>query len=149
MADQQHLFKRGGIFYWRRALPTTPQARGLYFKGEVALSLKTPERTRASAVGRTLSTVFDEWMGRFRMLQELEKIEPAQFRHLLGWALQDIRDVYLSRIAEPEAIPASSREKILLRLRAEAVVIHAAIRSTDFAAVEGFAAEALRRRGVA
>jgi integrase len=101
-----------------------------------------------TAVGRSLSTIFDGWMERFRVLQALETIEPALFRNLLGWALQDLRDVFLARIAEPEALPAHVREKCLGRLKAEAVVIQSAIRAADFAAVEGFAGEVLRRRGI-
>jgi integrase len=151
MAAHPHLFRRRANWYWRRtfrAVSLPKKANFICSEGEIALSLKTADFASAVAVSRLLSTVFDGWMERFRMLKALETIDPEQLRCLLGWALQDIRDAYMARIGLPEAIPDWIREQHLQRLRAEAVVIQSAIRSADYTAIEGFAGEALRRRGV-
>jgi hypothetical protein len=151
MAQRQHLFIRNGLWYWRRTYRAASLLRSSQFlscEGEIALALRTREKSRAQAIGRQLSTLFEAWMDRFRMLGMLETLDSADFRALIGWALQDARDVYLTRVALPDAIPDAIRARQVNKLRAEAAVIEEAIKSGDFSMVQGLAADLLRRRSI-
>lgn len=151
MAQRQHLFIRNGLWYWRRTYRAGSLLRRSEFlssEGEIALALGTRDKSRAQAIGRQLSTLFEAWMDRFQMLGMLETLDLADFRALIGWALQDARDVYMTRIALPDAIPDAVRSRQVNKLRAEAAVIEEAIKSGDFSMVQGLAADLLRRRSI-
>jgi hypothetical protein len=73
MAAHPHLFRRHANWYWRRtfqAVSLPKKANFICSEGEIALSLKTADFASAMAVSRLLSTVFDGWMERFRMLKD-------------------------------------------------------------------------------
>jgi hypothetical protein len=143
VAKTEHLYRRGGIYYWRRRLPLNLSSK--IGREDVARSLLTTDPGDARRLSRHLSTITDEF---FEVAQSDSSLTAAAINKIL-------QDLLRVEVEEAERSTASarpqSREKSddyleILRDHREA---HARdLSENDLTSVHRWADDALAERGL-